>query len=297
MNMYAYERSVKSLNSDELINTYFMRPLAGLLVRGLYKTSITPNQVTIGAAAAGLVAALFYGQGKTGPTIVGALLLWTKDLLDSADGQLARAKNIYSRSGRFLDSIGDLVVNVAVFVAIGGALYGQTGSLTIFLLTAAALVGTTFRISYHVFYQVSYLHLENSYGLNRTNEAVQEEDLHGDRFALTLQRTYQALYGWQDRMMNAIDVWSKEGITEDVNRKWYADTKGLRFSGFLGMGSELAVLVLFSMCGRLEWYVYFNVIAQNALWAINVFYRRYLLAPRLRREVLSEGLISSSRRV
>ena len=46
---YSYDLSVKSDISDELINVYVMRPAAGLLVRALYRTSITPNQVTLAA--------------------------------------------------------------------------------------------------------------------------------------------------------------------------------------------------------------------------------------------------------
>ena len=43
--------------------------------------------------------------------VVAALCFYLKDIFDSADGQLARAKQLYSRHGRFLDSIGDYVVD------------------------------------------------------------------------------------------------------------------------------------------------------------------------------------------
>ncbi|MGB2960570.1 MAG: CDP-alcohol phosphatidyltransferase family protein, partial [Bacteroidota bacterium] len=94
---YAYRTSLKSSASDELINTYLLRPAAGVLVRLLYGTRVTPNQLTIGSIAAGLVAALLYAQASAQTTIVAGLLVTVKDILDGADGQLARSRQQYSR--------------------------------------------------------------------------------------------------------------------------------------------------------------------------------------------------------
>ena len=119
---YSYKESLKSDASDELINTYILRPVAGLLVRALYRTRVTPNQVTLAATASGLAAAALYWQGTPLLTALAGICLTGKDLLDSADGQLARAKGLFSRAGRFLDSIGDFAVNLAVFPAIAVAM-------------------------------------------------------------------------------------------------------------------------------------------------------------------------------
>lgn len=58
--MYDYRKSLKSNLSDELVNIYLLRPAAGLIVRVLYPTPVTPNQVTIVSTVAGIVAAGFY---------------------------------------------------------------------------------------------------------------------------------------------------------------------------------------------------------------------------------------------
>ena len=58
--MYSYRDSVKSDKSDELINTYLLRPIAGVIVWALYYTPITPNQVTIISILSGIIAAFFY---------------------------------------------------------------------------------------------------------------------------------------------------------------------------------------------------------------------------------------------
>ncbi len=274
---YSYSSSVKSDVSDELINTLALRPLAGLLVRVLYPTPVTPNQVTIAAILAGLCSAVLYGAGTVPGTAAAGLLLTLKDLLDSADGQLARAKRRFSRRGRFLDSLGDILVNAAVFLAIGIALHRAGWSGGIFVLAAAAFLSLTLRVSYHVFYQVSYLRLRQAAHVNRTIEEVQEEDRRGDRLALRLQRIFLVLYGWQDRLMAAIDAWSRRG-TPLPDEAWFGDRAALRWSGFLGLGTELFLLTVCSLCDALPTYLALNLAGMNLVWAGCVAYRKWGIA-------------------
>ncbi len=63
---YSYSASTKSAVSDELINTYAIRPLAGLIVRVLYGTPLTPNGVTALSMVAGVCAAILYARGIPG---------------------------------------------------------------------------------------------------------------------------------------------------------------------------------------------------------------------------------------
>lgn len=276
---YRYKVSIKSTLSDELINTYLLRPLAGLLVRLLYNTRVTPNHVTVAAIVAGIGAALFYAQGTNGAIAAGGLLVTAKDLLDSADGQLARAKSLYSRIGRFLDSIGDVAVNFLIFSAIGWTLYRTSGDLVHFVLCGAGFVGITLRVSYHVFYQASYLHLEGRYEKNRIVEEITEEDRRGDSTALRLQKLFVAIYGWQDRLMLRIDDWCRGGrLDEDFRQRWYSDVTGLRLSGLLGFGTELFLLTICSLLNRLELYLLLNIVLMNAVLLLSIAYRRLVLA-------------------
>lgn len=272
---YRYSASTKSGLSDELINTYLLRPIAGLLVRALYPSPVTPNQVTVSAIAAGIVSASCYLPGTPGLTAVAGLFLTLKDILDSADGQLARAKGVFSRRGRFLDSIGDLVVNFCVFLAIAAALHRGGASWPVFAASMAAFLSLTLRVSYHVFYQTSYLHRRNAYLLNRTSEEIRGEDLRADRVTVALQRVFLVLYGWQDALMAGIDAWSRNGKTAG-DEAWYADPAGLRWSGFLGLGTELFLLMLFSLCNELEAYLAVNLLGLNAVWAGCILYRKRL---------------------
>jgi len=285
---YQYSQSLKSDFSDELINTYVLRPIAGLFVRILYPTSVTPNQVTIAAIVVGACAALFYAIGDRFSTILAGILVTLKDLLDSADGQLARAKNLYSRRGRFIDSIGDFVVDVLIFGAISFALSRAEASPHMVFLGIVGLLGITLRVSYHVFYHVSYLHLDDLYQTNRLIEEIRQEDRKGDRVALQLQQIFLLIYSWQDRLMFRLDEWSKTllmGSTnvdrQELDRLWYSDGISLRLSGFLGFGTELALLTVCSLFNNLDLYLWLNLFLMNSIWILTVLYRKLILAPTL----------------
>ena len=276
---YLYKASVKSDASDELINTYALRPLAGILVRVLYPTRVTPNQVTLAAAACGLVAAALYWQGTPLFTAIAGLCLTGKDLLDSADGQLARAKGMFSRAGRFLDSIGDFAVNLAVFGAIAVAMIRAGSGAGTALLSLCAFLGVSLRVSYHVFYQTSFLHLRNAYTGNRTSEEIRTEDAGEDRLTSSLHRTFLVLYGWQDALMARIDAACRgvSGAGEGTDGQWYGDVTGVRLSGFLGLGTELFLLTACSLLNRLDDYLWINVAGMNLLLMACIAYRGVIL--------------------
>jgi hypothetical protein len=212
--------------------------------------------------------------------------LVVKDVLDSADGQLARSRGTGSRAGRFLDSIGDLLVNVLVFGAIADRLYAGGAPAVIFAVAAAALLCTTVRVSFHAFFQTSYLHLSGQYRNNRITEDIAPEDLsREDPLTLFLHRVFLILYGWQDRLIERIDRWMLGGreLRGPDASAWYGDRIGLRLGGFLGLGTELMVLSLCAVTGSLELYFALNLILLNMVLAAAAGYRLFILAPRIAR--------------
>jgi archaetidylinositol phosphate synthase len=92
------------------------RPLAHPLVLALARLRVAPPVVVAASGAAGIAAAVELGRGSL---LAAALLLQLKTLLDNADGQLARLTDRMSEFGRYLDSEVDLLVNAAVFSALG----------------------------------------------------------------------------------------------------------------------------------------------------------------------------------
>ena len=74
-----------------------------------------------------------------------ALLVQAKTVLDNADGQLARLTGRASAFGRYLDSAMDLVVNAALFSALGW----RSGNAAVALLGFLALT-TVLNVNFNV---------------------------------------------------------------------------------------------------------------------------------------------------
>jgi hypothetical protein len=94
------------------------RPLAHLVVVALLPLRVPPPAVVLAGLVAGLAAAVEIGRGGL---LVAAVLVVVKTILDGADGALARASGRVTAFGRYLDSDCDLLVNAALFAAIGYA--------------------------------------------------------------------------------------------------------------------------------------------------------------------------------
>lgn len=279
-----YTNSIKSDVSDELVNVYIQRPLAGLIIRVLYATSVTPDQFTAVSILFGIGGGVLLAMAG-GPLPVAALCFYLKDIFDSADGQLARAKQISSRRGRFFDSIGDFIVDVSLFAGVCFYLSREGTPLFASLaVSLAGLLGVSLRVSYHVFYQTSYLHSMGRYSTNRITEEFREEDLQEDPATVRLQRVFQLVYGWQDRLMVRLDKWcfgGKGGEVKGAWSTWYQDTVGLRLSGLIGFGTEFVALSICLLLGSVAAYLYISIVLLNAVWLSAVAYRKFILAGKI----------------
>jgi phosphatidylglycerophosphate synthase len=268
-----YRASIKSDESDELVNTFLQRPVAGVITYIAALLPISPNQVTLLSTLSGIaggVALMVYPPAFT----AAALLLYLKDILDSVDGQLARATTQFSRRGRFYDSLGDFAVNLVVFAGICLALIGEgTPPAFALFLSLAGFVCVNLRVSYQVFYQTSYLHYRGAYAMNRVSEELRHEDRDVDTFTLLLQRMFLVLYGWQDRFVAALDARCRAQHGDPPAVAWFTDRTGLSFNRFFGMGTEFVALTVCCAVGSLHAYVLATLIGFNALWGAAIVYR------------------------
>ena len=118
-------RSRKPRRGTELVCEWVFRPLAHPLVAPASHACACrrPLSSSLPEPRAS-PAAVELGRGSL---VVAALLVQLKTLLDNADGQLARLTGRTSAFGRYLDSEVDLLVNAALFAALGWTT-GQPGA-------------------------------------------------------------------------------------------------------------------------------------------------------------------------
>lgn len=106
------------INKLKYIDLYLNRPMAALIVRAVYHTSITPNGLTYFSFLLGLLGAFFFTRGDHTFFILGGILLQLSSVVDGADGMLARAKNISSEYGAHLDLFFDRIIDFATYVGV-----------------------------------------------------------------------------------------------------------------------------------------------------------------------------------
>lgn len=205
-------RSRKPRLGTELLCEHVFRPLAHPLVLVLAQLRVPPPAVVVASGAAGIFAAAELGRGSL---LAAALLVQLKTVLDNADGQLARLTGRATPFGRYLDSEVDLVVNAALFAALGF----RAGSPALALAGFLALTSV----------------LSVNFNAERlARKASAEPDGGGSATAL-LRRVYDAVYAPQDRLAEWL-----------VSRRpALATPRAVGLLANLGMSTQLA---LFGLC-------------------------------------------------
>lgn len=120
---FDYRKSLKKntgpfINKIKFVDIYLNRPVASLVVRAVYKTSITPNDLTYISFFLGILGAFFFTRGEYLYFILGGAAAQLCSIVDGADGMLARAKNMCSDYGSYLDLFLDRIIDFSLFVGI-----------------------------------------------------------------------------------------------------------------------------------------------------------------------------------
>ena len=132
------EKTFKSKETEEFLDIVFYRPFGYRIAMLADKIALTPNTVTILSILLGIVAGhLFYYDNLT-VNIAGILILILSEALDSADGQLARLTNNFSRFGRILDGFGSNLSFISIYIHLCLRMMNKGYPWTIFLIAVAA---------------------------------------------------------------------------------------------------------------------------------------------------------------
>jgi len=240
----------------------------GSVVRMLYSTPITPNQITVLSFFVGLLSVGFYVSGRSDSLLWGAIFLYGKVLLDNIDGNLARIRGTSSRLGRFLDSLTDFLVTVMVYIGISFYLVQTTGDNGFWFLGLFGLLACFMQSTFFVFYLVSYTSRVGSYDKNRVDESITEEDLASaeqNQWNLRLQKIFTWSYGWQDRLIERLDFVSRKlaGVPEKEETAWYGDRCFLTAISPLCLCTNNVMLVIFSLVGQVELFLILLISLMN----------------------------------
>lgn len=221
------------------------RPIAKLIANSLKNTFFTPIHVTIAFIIAGIIAIYFMTVGYFW---LAAFFLILKSILDAADGELARVKQKPSYTGRYLDSVSDIILNALFFITI----YNITQ--TPIWVCCLAFLGLQLQGTLYNYY---YVILRNKFNGDTTSRVFEYETpiaLTGEKqqHVNVLFGLYKLLYGVFDKTIYLLDSNANEGKVLPTWLMTCISTFGLGFqlliiATMLILGLKALILPLFSI--------------------------------------------------
>ena len=198
------------------------RPISRFIANTIKETRLTPIHVTIGFIISGIIG---IGCILANYFWAAAFFLIFKSILDGADGELARLKNTPSYTGRYFDSVSDIILNIFILMAIWMI---TDGSL---LLTILAFIGIQLQGTLYNYY---YTILRNRFNGDTTSRIFEDEvpiAMKGEKQKNVdiFFKLYKMLYGKFDEIIYALDRNASKG---KVLPKWFmtaVSTFGLGF--------------------------------------------------------------------
>lgn len=272
---------LKSREVEDPVNLWLHRPLAYAFCRLVYRTSITPNQITLLAILLGLLASVCWVVGTERAMVWGGALLWSSAIMDGADGILARARNIQSAFGRALDGSADWIVGLSSVLACVYHLY-QTGtqSFILWLAIPTALL-TVLQFNLFDFYKEAHLHLTRQERRREGHNIEEVERLCASdevRTAAWYIRWSMVLYADYTRLQNRIIDFTNPNahrlLTSTARTPRAADVYRKENRGAMQCWKALStaphayLFAIFGMLDRLDLYILFRLSVMSAIMLI-----------------------------
>ncbi len=309
-NDFSYEKTLKNKPENNFLNFQNLFFISSKqITKFLYHTPVTPHQVILLSMIFGLAASYLIIQQSRPLVILGAFLLFYKNVLDKVDGSLARVKGLDSRRGRFYDSIADFIVTLASFSAISYKLFLRYDNYIVFLIGFLAMVSSMLQCSYFIYYEVSLIRYSGKKTVNRLIETVTDEDIKSqDKLTTLLQRIFLLIYGWQDFLAAKLDAFVLNKLTSkfllstqhtqhtpstsqtqdtlsvrsyrtqnpalagQVTQYWYRNMPFLTLASLLPIGTHIFLICIAAVFDAFEYYFFVNLICMNLLLILSIIY-------------------------
>jgi len=288
-----YRRSLKAVDVEEAVDLAVYRPLGFLLVKAVYKTSVTPNQISLFSILIGLLAGLGYGLGRRSTVVAGAVLLAFSIVLDCADGQLARLKKNGTRFGRLLDGLVDYSVNLSVCLGLAVGLAPETHRWRWALLLLATVATYIVHSAVLDYYRGRFIEAvlgTESEGEDEVYRSVREElaavrETRGRMFRKAFLKLYLRYCELQKRLaFRRREEPFRSGVEAEEYRK--RNKAVMRGWTFLGGSTANTWFIAMSLAGRIDLFFWGIIVAAN-VWAVLMYLLQAWIDRRMAVEAVS----------
>lgn len=220
------------------------RPFARIIANSLKDTPFTPIHITITFVISGLIAVACILNHYYWAT---AFFLILKSILDAADGELARIKNTPSYTGRYLDSVADILLNLLLLVTIWHV------TEEAFSLTLLAFIGIQLQGTLYNYYYVILRNKHNGDTTSRVFETETPKALAGERQSDVnlLFGLYTFCYGMFDKIIHHMD---RDAVRGNHLPNWF-----MTGVSTFGLGFQLLLIGLMLALGLKQYIIPFFI--------------------------------------
>lgn len=262
-----FKQSLKTVDSEEILDLVIFRPISFLFVKLIYSTNITPNQISSIALVFGILSGILYGFASYEFLLLGSASFFICNTLDCMDGQLARLKKNGTKIGRVIDGFIDYTTSVSVFLGLGFAMTSITGDpFYSWSLTIAA--GISKAIQNMLFDHYRNLYLE--YGYDKSSDIDEEieeyteewnrlKDEEGKWIEKTLVKSYLGYSKIQKKLTKHISLNATPDEYKNKNKRL------LRMWSWIGSTTHMVALIVFSIFNRIDLYLIYTVTLGNII--------------------------------
>lgn len=162
----------KAKDTEEIIDRIFYRPLGYVMALSSKSVGLTPNAVTIISIFVGVAAGHFFYYDSLTLNLYGIALLILANVMDSADGQLARITNTKTRIGRILDGFGGNLWFVSIYIHLYFRLINNGYDPFIILFILIAGISHSFQSAYADYYRNYYLMFVHGNNIGEIDEST-----------------------------------------------------------------------------------------------------------------------------
>ena len=294
----AFESLLKSRDVEDPVNLWVHRPLAYGFVALIYRSAVTPNQITLLAMLVGITAGACFIDGSRTAMLWGGALLWASAILDGADGILARAQRSFSELGRALDGTADAVVATATVLPAGYHLWVTQHDAGVLVLLLVAIVSAVLHIELYDYYKESYLHMTDPHWDGHPERIADAEarlarakSEHLGLAARIASSMYVGLVTAQTRLVALTNPWgSREQLDFEVSDEsvdiYRRNNRGpMKLWAIISLAPHSYMMAILAMLDQLEIYLWLRLLLANAIFAVVMLWQRR--ASRRTREQLS----------
>ena len=285
-----YKSSLKMVEVEEVLDLIFYRPLAFLLVKSVYSTGITPDQLTFAAIVSGIISGFFYATGTQWGCVAGAIFFLFFNILDCSDGQLARLKKNGTPLGRILDVVADYIAEISVFTGIAIGFHNhpdQPQHLFILLvMSGLCIILQDIMVDYYRTRFLDYVLERKKTFEEGIDEFEKEYGIIRHRKGKWLEKTVIGIYLWYTALQSSLTLKRKgRKLFRATSSDYYRKNKIIiRFWVLMGPTAQITALIICSIFCRFD--IFF--------WIILGLFNSLALVLRIIQQKIDKNFISVS---